>query len=77
MIKSNKEMKNNGTHQSNLLKLLSNATFVNIFPGLAILSERERYALGRIRTPVKSKDSGQLLPAPYSLDSTVAKAFRC
>ena len=56
MIKSDKEMKNNSMHHS----LLSNATFVNIFPGLAILSERERYALGRIRIPVKSKDSGQM-----------------
>ena len=40
MIKSDKEMKNNGIHHSNLLKLLSNAPFANIFPGLAILSER-------------------------------------
>ena len=34
--------------------LLSNATFAD----LAILSERKKYALGRIRTPVKSKASG-------------------
>ena len=60
MIKSDIEMKNNGIHHSNLLKLLSSAPFANIFPGLVILSERERYVLGRIRTPVKSKDSGQM-----------------
>ena len=44
MIKSDEEMKNNGIHHSNL----SNATFANIFPGLAVLSERERYTLERI-----------------------------
>ena len=44
-------MGNNGIHHSNLLKLLSNATFAKIFPGLAILSERERYDLGRISEP--------------------------
>ena len=60
MIKSDKEMKNNSMHHSNLLKLLSNATVVNIFPELAILSERERYAPGRIRNLVKSKVSGQM-----------------
>ena len=52
MIKSDKEMKNNSIHHSNLLKLLPNATFANIFPGLVILSESERYILGRIQTPV-------------------------
>ena len=42
MIKSDKEMKNNGLHHSSSLKLLSNATFANIFPGLAILSEKRK-----------------------------------
>ena len=41
MIKSDKEMENNSIHHSNLSKPLSTATFANVFPGLAILSERK------------------------------------
>ena len=41
MIKSDKEIKNNGIHHSNILKLLSSATFANTFPGLAILAEEK------------------------------------
>ena len=58
MIKSDKEMKNNSKHHSNLLKPPIKCHICEYLPGLAILSERERYPLGRIRTPVKSKDSG-------------------
>ena len=39
-----------------MIKSDKNATFANIFLGLAILSESEEHALGKIRTPVKSKD---------------------
>ena len=51
MIKSDKEMKNNNIRHSNILK-----------PPIKchICEYRERYALRRIRTPVKSNDSGQM-----------------
>ena len=45
MIKSDKEMKNNSVCDTNLLKP----------PGLAVLSERERYALGRFEPKSKVK----------------------
>ena len=35
-----KKIKNNSIHHSNLLKPLSNATFANVFPGSAIISEK-------------------------------------
>ena len=51
MMKSDKEMKNNSIRHSNILKCPIK---------YHICEYRERYALGRIRTPVKSKDSGQM-----------------
>ena len=55
MLKSDREMKNNSIHHSNLLKPLSNAPFANVFPGLAILSERKNTPLEGFETHSKVK----------------------
>ena len=51
MIKSDKEMKNNSIRYSNILRPPIKCN---------ICEYRERYALGTIRTPIKSNDSGQM-----------------
>ena len=60
MTKSDKEMKNNSLHHSNLLKppIKCHICECHGFPGLVILSKRKK-VLGRIQTPVKSEALGQ------------------
>ena len=59
-MKSDKEMKDNSIHYSNLLQPPIKCQICDVFPGLECLSEREEYALGRVRFPVKKKASGQM-----------------
>ena len=77
MIKSDKEMKNN-TYIIATYKASYQMPHLRIFfQDWAILSKRERYPLGRIRTPVKREGSGQMctltarLPTFHALKSDI------
>ena len=62
MIKSYKEMKNKSIHQSNLSKppIKCHPYLQMSFQDWQSCPKGKKYALGRIRTLVKSKDSGQM-----------------